>query len=90
MSGKECRFFAAYVGIDKVIRDNDPWGVYANASVRILADDTELYKMSGIGWKTDMSYICVAIPDGTKSLKLEITDNSGQGGVGWGDCLLYR
>ena len=90
VSGKECRFFAAYVGIDKVIRDNDPWGVYANASVRILADDTELYKMSGIGWKTDMSYICVAIPDGTRSLKLEITDNSGQGGVGWGDCLLYR
>lgn len=90
VSGKECRFFAAYVGIDKVIRDNDPWGVYANASVRILADDTELYKMSGIGWKTDMSYICVAIPDGTKLLKLEITDNSGQGGVGWGDCLLYR
>ena len=28
--------------------------------------------------------------DGTRSLKLEITDNSGQGGVGWGECLLYR
>lgn len=90
VSGKGYRFFSAYVGIDKVIRDNVPYGVYANATVRVLADDTELFKKTGIGWKTDMSYFCVALPEGTQTLKLEITDTSGQGGVGWGDCLLYR
>lgn len=82
--------FSAYVRIDKVIRDNDPWGAYANATVRVLADGTELYKKSGIGWKTGMTYLCVEIPDGANYIKLEITDNSGQGGVGWGDCTLYR
>lgn len=37
-----------------------------------------------------MTYLCVEIPDGANYIKLEITDNSGQGGVGWGDCTLYR
>lgn len=90
VSGKGYRFFSAYVGIDKVIRDNDPWGVYANATVRVLADGKELYKKGGIGWKTDMNYICVELPHETKLLRLEISDTSGQGGVGWGDCLLYK
>lgn len=89
ISHNNYRFFSGYVGIDKVIRDNDPWGMYANATVRILADDTELFSLSSIGWKRNMTYFSVVIPDGTQKLVLEITDDSGQGGVGWGDCKLY-
>lgn len=90
ISSESYTHFSAYVGIDKVIRDNVPWGEYANATVKVYADDEVLFQLGGIGWKKDMTYIVVKLPENAKVLKLEITDTSGQGGVGWGDCLLYN
>lgn len=82
--------FSANVGVDKVIRDNKPWGEYANATVRVYADGNLLYELKGIGWKKDYTYFVVELPEGTQTLRLEVTDTSGQGGIGWGDCTLYR
>ncbi len=82
--------FSANVGIDKVIRDNKPWGEYANATVRVYADGVLLYELKGIGWKKDFTYFVVELPQNAQTLRLEITDTSGQGGVGWGDCTLYK
>lgn len=90
ITGGRYRYFSAWIGIDKVIRDNTPWGSYANATFRIYADDEVLFTVSGMGWKTDQKYVCVKIPTGAQTLKLEVTDTSGQGGTGWGDCTLYR
>ncbi len=90
IAGQGFRCFSAWSGIDKSIRDNQPWGEYANATIRVYADDALLFERAGMGWKTDMRYICVKIPQGAQTLKLEVTDTSGQGATGWGDCTLYR
>ena len=90
ISGMGYTHFSANVGVDKVIRDNVPWGSYANATVRVYADGELLYERKNIGWKADYSSFAVRLPDGARTLTLEIADTSGQGGVGWGDCLLYR
>lgn len=82
--------FSANVGVDKVIRDNKPWGVYANATVRVYADGVLLYGLKGIGWNNDFTNFVVTLPEGTKTLRLEVSDTSGQGGIGWGDCTLYK
>lgn len=82
-------YFSGYVGVEKVIRDNVDWGWQVNATVRVYADGTLLFEKTNIGWKTDMTYIALPLPDGTQRLRLEITDNTGQGGIGWGDCTLY-
>ena len=82
--------FTANVGVDKVIRDNKPYGAYVNATVRVYADDQLLFEKTGLRWTQDYTVIAVTIPDGTKTLKLEITDTTGQGGIGWGNCLLYK
>lgn len=83
-------YFSGYVGVDKVIRDNTPWGEYANATVNIYANGQLLFTKSAIKWKSDMTYFAVKLPDNTTSVKLEIIDSTGQGGIGWGDCQLYR
>lgn len=88
VSDKDYKAFSGYVGVDKIIRDNTDWGWQVNATVKIYADGVEVYTLSSIGWKKDMTYFSVILPDGTQTLKLEITDNSGQGGIGWGDCTL--
>ena len=90
ISGMGYTHFSANVGVDKVIRDNVPWGSYANATVRVYADGELLYECKNIGWKTDYASFAVRLPDGARTLTLEVTDTTGQGGVGWGDCLLYR
>lgn len=90
ISGGGYTRFSANVGVDKVIRDNVSWGGQVNATVRVYADGVKLYELSGIGWKKDYTYFTVSLPEGTNTLRLEVTDNSGQGGVGWGDCLLYK
>lgn len=44
ISGMGYTHFSANVGVDKVIRDNVPWGSYANATVRVYADGELLYE----------------------------------------------
>lgn len=89
ISGTGARYFSAKYGIDKSIRDNQPWGMYANATFRVYADGVLLFERSGVDWKTDYGAIAVLLPEGTRTLTLEVTDTSGQGGTGWGDCTLY-
>lgn len=58
--------------------------------MRVYADGVLLYELKGIGWKKDFTYFVVELPQNAQTLRLEITDTSGQGGVGWGDCTLYK
>lgn len=90
LAGNDYSYFSGYVGVDKVIRDNVNYGYYANATVKVIADGKVLFTKSNIGWKADMIYFAVPIPEGTQKLQISVTDNSGQGGVGWGDCKLYK
>lgn len=90
ISGKEYSYFTAYVGVDKVIRDNVNWGGQVKATVRVFAGSELLFEKKNIGWKDDMTYLVVKLPQGTKSITLQVTDNTGQGGIGWGSCTLYR
>ena len=64
-------------------------GFYAHATFRVYADGVLLFEWSGVGRKTDYGAIAVLLPEGTRTLTLEVTDTSGQGGTGWGDCTLY-
>ncbi len=90
ISGRGYSYFSGCFGIEGQIRANIPWGQQANATVRIYADDELLLEKTRIGWKTEMISFELKLPQGTNSLRLEITDNSGQGRVGWGDCTFYR
>ena len=90
VSGKGYKYFTANIGIDKVIRDNVSWGWQAKATFEIYADGELLYSRKDVGWKADETYVAVKLPDGINTLTLRVTDNSGQGGTGWGNCLLYR
>lgn len=90
ISGKGYKYFTANIGVDKVIRDNVDWGWQAKATFEIYADGVLLYSRKDVGWKANESSVAVKIPEGTQTLTLRVTDNTGQGGTGWGDCLLYR
>ena len=84
------KYFSAYIGIDKKIRDNTAYGHYANATFKIYADGVLLYEKKNVGWKTDMEAIFVKLPNNVKNLKISVTDTSGQGETGWGNCSLYK
>lgn len=82
--------FSVYFSIDKSIRDNVPWGSYANATVLFYIDDNLVSTYNNIGWKTPYKYETILIPEGSKKITIEVVGSSGQDRVAFGSPTLYN
>ena len=89
LTNTNSRYFSTYFGVDKVIRDNVSYGGQVNATVKIYVDNELVYQKSSIKWKQDYDYVAIKLNENSTSLKIEVTDTTGQGGMGFGSPSLY-
>lgn len=83
-------YFSTYFGVDKLIRDNVSYGGQVNATVRIYLNDNLVYEKTGIKWKQNFTYFSTKLDSTIKTLKIEVVDTTGQGGLGFGNPTIYK
>lgn len=83
------KYFSTFFGVEKVIRDNVSYSGQVNATVKIYIDDEVCYEKTNIKWESNMIYLAIKVPENSKTLKIEVIDSTGQGGIGFGDSKFY-
>lgn len=86
ISDKDYRYFEAYVGIEKHVRDNTAYGSYGKVQFEVYVDDVLAYQSKVIGWKDNMDHILISIPEGAKTFRLvNIPKGGGNNHGAWGE-----
>ena len=89
LTNVNAKYFSTYFGVDKVIRDNVNYGGQVNATVNIYVDNVLVYKKTSIKWKQNYNFVAIKLNGNNTSLKIEVVDTTGQGGLGFGSPSLY-
>lgn len=94
IAGKGYRYFDAWVGIEKEVRDNTSWGRNGKVRLEVWATvdgkEEQLYTSPDMGWYAVQQHALVKIPEGATAITLKNTPlGSGNNHAGWGNPRFF-